>query len=29
LSKSAAIWNVKPSITKGLLGMTRQWNGMR
>jgi len=29
LSKSAAIWNVKPSITKGLLGMTRQWAGMR
>jgi hypothetical protein len=28
-SQSAAIWNVKPSITKGPLGMTWQWTGMR
>ena len=27
--KSAAIWNVKPSITKGPLGMTGQWTRMR
>jgi hypothetical protein len=27
--RTKSSWNVKPSITKGPLGMTRQWTGMR